>query len=88
MNLNEILLFINPAQHLAIFLLYAGPDQILPLVSIIGTIIGFLLIWWRRLVMLMRKAARAISRRPEPAATPEPAAKLDPAVSLEPSAKE
>jgi hypothetical protein len=88
MTVNDILLFINPAQYLANFLLYSGPDQILPLVSILGTIISFLLIMWRRLVMLMRKAARVISRRPEPAPAPEPTAKLDPAVSLEPSAKE
>jgi hypothetical protein len=31
-------------------LAYAGPDQILPLASILGAIIGFLLIVWQRVV--------------------------------------
>jgi hypothetical protein len=33
-----------------ITLAYAGPDQILPLASILGAIIGFLLIVWQRVV--------------------------------------
>lgn len=33
---------------LAVVLLYAGPDQILPLVSVIGGLLGVLLIWWQR----------------------------------------
>ena len=34
----------------AFTLAYAGPDQILPLASILGSIIGFLLIFWQRVV--------------------------------------
>jgi hypothetical protein len=29
-------------------LLYAGPDQLIPLASVIGTIIGILMIGWQR----------------------------------------
>lgn len=45
------------------FLLYAGPDQILPIVSILGTIIGVLLIWWQRFIMLVKKSWRFVARR-------------------------
>jgi hypothetical protein len=47
-------------------LFYAGPDQILPLVSIIGTIIGFLLICWKRLVLLVRKTWSRMRRKSQP----------------------
>jgi hypothetical protein len=49
------------------FLFYAGPDQILPLVSIIGTIIGFLLIWWKRFVLLLRKTWSRMRRKSQSA---------------------
>lgn len=88
MTMYDLLLSTDPSQLVALFLLYAGPDQILPLVSILGTIVGFLLIWWRRLIMLIRKAVRYFSRKPQPTASPEPSAKLEPAVTLESSAKE
>ncbi|HEY7784507.1 MAG TPA: hypothetical protein VIB00_07270 [Pyrinomonadaceae bacterium] len=36
-------------QYLAfLVLLYAGPDQLIPLASVIGTIIGILMIGWQR----------------------------------------
>jgi hypothetical protein len=60
-----------------ILLLYGGPDQILPLVSIIGTIIGFLLIMWRRLVMFMSKMWGKMFRNSQPAGDVKPAAKLE-----------
>lgn len=44
-------------EYLAVFvLLYAGPDQLIPLASIIGTIIGILMIGWQRVVSAMRTA--------------------------------
>jgi hypothetical protein len=67
--------FFDPLQSVAI-LLYAGPDQILPLVSILGTIVGILLIWWRRFVTLIRKTWRVLSRKPQEVVA-EPSAKIE-----------
>jgi hypothetical protein len=44
-------------------LLYVGPDQILPLTSILGAITGFLLLFWQRFVALVQRAYRAITGR-------------------------
>lgn len=54
---------ISANEVLAVLLLYTGPDQILPLVSIIGTIIGVLLIWWQRFVILVKKAWRFLASK-------------------------
>lgn len=67
--------FFDPLQFAVIFL-YAGPDQILPLVSILGTIVGILLIWWRRFVVLIRKGWRALSRKPQEVVA-EPSTKIE-----------
>ena len=55
MNLDDLILIRTFDEFLAL-ILYAGPDQVLPIVSILGAIIGVLLIWWRRLVLLVRKS--------------------------------
>lgn len=81
--------FFDPLQFAAI-LLYAGPDQILPLVSILGTIVGILLIWWRRFVVLIRKAWRVLSRKPQEAVA-EPSTKneaIDASAKLDSPIKE
>jgi hypothetical protein len=72
----DIFFSCDPLQFVAVFLLYAGPDQFLPLVSILGTIIGVLLIWWRRFVMLIRKVWRILSRKPQEVVA-EPSAKIE-----------
>lgn len=36
-------------------LLYVGPDQMLPIVSTVGGVLGVLLLWWGRLVAGIRK---------------------------------
>jgi hypothetical protein len=82
------LLLTDFSQHSVILLLYAGPDQILPLVSILGTVIGFLLIMWRRVVGLVKRTWRLFSKKSgrlpaevghspklKAAATPEPVTK-------------
>ena len=51
-----------------IALLYAGPDQLLPVLSIVGAIIGVLLMWWQRFVGLMRRVGRFLHGRLQPAA--------------------
>jgi len=53
-----------PLHQLAtIILLYSGPDQILPLLSILGAIIGFLLMWWQRFTRLVRRAWHAAFKK-------------------------
>jgi hypothetical protein len=47
----------------AFVLLYIGPDQILPLTSVLGAITGLLLMFWNRVMGLLRTVTRALSRR-------------------------
>jgi hypothetical protein len=42
--------------------LYIGPDQILPVTSFIGGVIGFLLMFWHRLIDLTRKVRARVTR--------------------------
>ena len=53
-------------------LLYVGPDQVMPVASILATIMGFLLIFWHKLVGLLRKIAGVFRRSTAqaPAASP------------------
>jgi hypothetical protein len=43
--------------------LYIGPDQLLPLASALGAIIGVLLMFWHRLTSLVRKAWQFFSKK-------------------------
>lgn len=43
-------------------LLYVGPDQILPLTSILGAIGGALLIFWRHIVGFFRRIGSLFKR--------------------------
>ncbi len=40
----------------AMVVLYVGPDQILPLTSALGAIVGVLLMFWQRVVGIARNA--------------------------------
>ena len=44
--------------HPVVALLYVGPDQMLPIVSTVGGLVGILMIWWNRVVALAQKATR------------------------------
>jgi hypothetical protein len=51
-----------------LMLLYVGPDQILPLTSFLGALVGILMIFWRYLVSVAGKmrqlfTGRSASRR-------------------------
>jgi hypothetical protein len=48
-------------------LLYVGPDQILPLTSVLGGVVGVVLMFWQRLTGIVRKAVQFF-RRSEPSA--------------------
>jgi undecaprenyl pyrophosphate phosphatase UppP len=45
--------------------LYITPDQVLPLTSIFGAIIGVVLMFWNRVVGIARKAWHLVSRKKE-----------------------
>ena len=55
--------------------LYIGPDQVVPLGSVLGTVVGVLLIFWNKLVALVSRftARTPLKREPRPFPTrPEP----------------
>lgn len=43
--------------------MYIGPETMLPLASLLAAITGFLLMFWRRTVGLVRFGAQLISRK-------------------------
>lgn len=56
--------------HQTILLLYLGPETIMPLASILGAIVGFLLIFWRFILRFFKKIFKLGSRQdPEPSAS-------------------
>jgi hypothetical protein len=44
-------------------ILYVGPDQLLPLTSILGAIGGAVMIFWRQVVGLVRRIGGVFSKR-------------------------
>jgi len=50
-------------QYLPIMMLYIGPETMLPLASALAAIGGVLLIFWQRLVALIRKLWRVLVRK-------------------------
>ena len=46
-----------------LLLLYGGPDQLIPIASVLGAIIGFLLIVWQRLFGLLRRAFKFVGQK-------------------------
>lgn len=47
----------------AVVPLYVGPDQLMPLASALGAMIGILLMFWHRAVDLGRRAWRCITKK-------------------------
>jgi len=43
--------------------LYVGPDQLLPLTSVFGAILGIVLMFWRWLIAFARKCWMAVTGR-------------------------
>jgi hypothetical protein len=54
---------VEPANWATLLALYVGPDQILPLTSLLGAIVGILLIFWRYVVALAGRVWRFLCRR-------------------------
>jgi hypothetical protein len=68
MDTQSFVSLLNSTQFLSvIILLYAGPDQILPLMSLLGAILGTLLIFWQRFTSLVRRATHFLVSRLRPA---------------------
>jgi hypothetical protein len=44
-------------------ILYVGPDQLMPLTSILGAILGVLLLFWNWVARLARRVFSAVMRR-------------------------
>jgi hypothetical protein len=53
--MTELYLTTHTTGWLPFVILYIGPDQILPLTSVLGGIVGVLLIVWQRLVSAGRR---------------------------------
>jgi hypothetical protein len=49
--------------YIALIPLYVGPDQILPLTSLIGALIGIILMFWRYVVGLAGRIWQLLFRR-------------------------
>lgn len=46
--------------------LYGGPDQLIPLASFLGAIVGFLLIFWQNCVAWFRRALKFVGQKLRP----------------------
>jgi len=54
---------LRPEHFWLVLVLYVGPDQILPLTSLLGAIVGIILIFWRYVVGLAGKVWQLLFRR-------------------------
>ena len=66
MDTNSLILLLFFVQRLPILLLYAGPDQLLPLASFLGAVIGVLLIGWQRLMMFLKRVFHFVTAKVQP----------------------
>ena len=48
--------------------LYVGPDQMMPVASILATIMGFIMIFWNRVIGVVRRIFGGKRAEAEPAA--------------------
>ncbi len=53
---------LDPHLRLIPVALYIGPDVLMPFASAVAAVIGFLLMFWRRVVAVTKKVANAIAR--------------------------
>lgn len=55
--------FVSEPHTVPIVVLYIGPDQIMPLTSVLGAAFGLALMFWNRLVILTRRSWAFFSSR-------------------------
>jgi hypothetical protein len=63
MGLHQLVLHMNPDHVLPLFVLYIGPETILPLTSALAAIIGILLMVWHRVLKLVRTTWQFCSKK-------------------------
>ena len=68
METHSLIYLLLSMQKLPLVLLYAGPDQLLPLASFLGALIGILLIGWQRVVMFARRSFQFLAGKFQPSA--------------------
>jgi hypothetical protein len=68
--MTELHLTTHASGWLPFLVLYIGPDQILPLTSVLGGIVGVLLILWQRLVNAGRKMLAFCTKKSQAAPKP------------------
>jgi hypothetical protein len=57
--------FLSDPHSVPFVVLYLGPDQIMPLTSVLGAVFGLALMFWNRLVGLAHKCWTLLARREE-----------------------
>ena len=62
LNIVEHSFFDKESLRITFFLLYIGPETILPLTSFVAAVVGILLMFWRWVVGIFRKSLRWCSR--------------------------
>lgn len=60
----------NLLRHFPSVFLYIGPDQIMPLTSVLGAVVGIALMFWNRLVGLAHKLFSMFSRQDDTPSKP------------------
>ncbi|MBI3661461.1 MAG: hypothetical protein HY234_00200 [Acidobacteria bacterium] len=65
------------AVNLLLIALYVGPDQMMPVASILATVMGFIMIFWNRFLGIIRKIFGG-SKPPEAEGTPPQSTKDQP----------
>ncbi len=56
---------LSDSRLIPVIVLYIGPDQIMPLTSVLGAVFGLALMFWNRLVGLAHKCWTLLARREE-----------------------
>lgn len=46
-------------------MLYVGPDQIMPITSVLSALVGVGLMFWNRIVLFVSRTWKALRRRPQ-----------------------
>jgi hypothetical protein len=54
---------VTTVSRLPIVVAYVGPDQIMPLASVLSAIVGVAVMFWHKLVALFRKVLGVFTRR-------------------------
>ena len=62
---NSPYIIANLPVYQVLVLLYVGPDQVMPLLSVLGAVVGVVLMWWRRLSMMTVRIFKFITTKRE-----------------------